>query len=55
MDDVGGTREEDEIQQAIKLSLQDLGMSYTHENQSHFNGDQVIICILHNSLQYCVS
>lgn len=33
MDDVGATREEDEIQQAIRLSLQELGMSYNHENQ----------------------
>lgn len=41
MDDFGGTREEDEIQQAIKLSLQDLGMSYSHENQSQVSEDQV--------------
>nr|XP_053640239.1 ubiquitin carboxyl-terminal hydrolase 37-like [Cherax quadricarinatus] len=33
MDDVGGVQEEDEIQQAIRLSLQEMGMSYTQENQ----------------------
>ena len=43
MDDVGVSREEDEIQQAIRLSLQDLGMSYTHENQNQTSEDQVRI------------
>ncbi|XP_071519473.1 ubiquitin carboxyl-terminal hydrolase 37-like isoform X1 [Panulirus ornatus] len=35
MDDVGGAREEDDIQQAIRLSLQESGMSYTQENQGN--------------------
>lgn len=55
MDDFGGTKEEDEIQQAIRLSLQDLGMSYSHENQSQTNEDQVRISCISIELLYCIN
>lgn len=48
MDDVQGGQEEDEIQQAIRLSLQEMGMSYSQENQ----GESSSMSSCSNSEQY---
>lgn len=51
MNDIGGG-EDDEIQQAIRLSLQELGMTYSQENQGE-NAEQEVREREHAPFLFC--